>query len=41
VRKYAPDMVGCLVPIVSPMIATAMAVKQIYGGDHACVFIGP
>jgi two-component system, NtrC family, sensor kinase len=41
VRKYVPDLVGCLVPIVSPMIATAMAVKKHYGEDHACVFIGP
>lgn len=41
VRKYMPDLVGCLVPIVSPMIATAMAAKQLYGENHACVFIGP
>lgn len=41
VRKYLPDLVGCLVPIVSPMIATAMAVKALHGPDHACVFIGP
>jgi signal transduction histidine kinase/iron only hydrogenase large subunit-like protein len=41
VRKYLPDLVGCLVPIVSPMIATAMAVKALYGQNHACVFIGP
>jgi signal transduction histidine kinase/iron only hydrogenase large subunit-like protein len=41
VRKYNPDLVGCLVPIVSPMIATALAVHAIHGKDHACVFIGP
>ena len=41
VRKYNPDLVGCLIPIVSPMIATAMAVQAIHGKDHACVFIGP
>lgn len=41
VRKYAPDMVDCMVPVVSPMIATAMAVKELYGKDHVCVFIGP
>jgi two-component system NtrC family sensor kinase len=41
VRKYAPELVDCLVPIVSPMIATAMAIKEIYGKDHDCVFIGP
>jgi two-component system NtrC family sensor kinase len=41
VRKYTPDLVSCLVPIVSPMIAMAMAVKKLYGEDHACVFLGP
>jgi nitrogen-specific signal transduction histidine kinase/iron only hydrogenase large subunit-like protein len=41
VRKYSPDLVSCLVPIVSPMIATAMAVKELYGKNHVCVFIGP
>jgi signal transduction histidine kinase/iron only hydrogenase large subunit-like protein len=41
VRKYMPDLLSCLVPIVSPMIATAMAVKAQYGQNHACVFIGP
>jgi two-component system NtrC family sensor kinase len=41
VRKYAPHLVSCLVPIVSPMIATAKAVKALHGPDHACVFIGP
>ncbi len=41
VRKYAPHLVDCLIPIVSPMIATAMAVKALYGQSHACVFLGP
>ncbi len=41
VRKYTPELVSCLVPIVSPMIATARAVRALYGNEHACVFIGP
>ena len=28
-------------PIVSPMIATALAVKELYGDQVRCVFIGP
>jgi len=41
VRKYHPEMVDRLVPIVSPMIATALAVKELYGDDVRCVFVGP
>jgi iron only hydrogenase large subunit-like protein/nitrogen-specific signal transduction histidine kinase len=41
VRKYQPELVSCLIPIVSPMIATARAVRAFYGNAHACVFIGP
>jgi len=41
VRKYHPELVDRLVPIVSPMIATAMAVKELYGDDVRCVFVGP
>jgi len=41
VRKYHPELTDRLVPIVSPMIATAMAVKQMYGDDVHCVFVGP
>lgn len=41
VRKYNPDLIDALVPIVSPMIATARAVKKAYGEDVHCVFIGP
>jgi nitrogen-specific signal transduction histidine kinase/iron only hydrogenase large subunit-like protein len=41
VRKYHPELVDRLVPIVSPMIATAMAVKELYGEDVHCVFVGP
>ncbi len=41
VRKYHPELTDRLVPIVSPMIATAMAVKELYGEDVRCVFVGP
>ena len=41
VRKYHPEMVDRLVPIVSPMVATALAVKELYGDDVRCVFVGP
>jgi len=41
VERYFPDLVPQLAPIVSPMIATARAVKKIYGDDLKTVFIGP
>jgi two-component system NtrC family sensor kinase len=40
VRKYLPELTSSLVPIVSPMTATALAVKEIYEGVN-CIFIGP
>ena len=41
VRKYQPDLVPQLIPVVSPMIATALAVREMYPGELKCVFIGP
>jgi nitrogen-specific signal transduction histidine kinase len=41
VRKYRPDLTDRIMPIVSPMVATALAVKERYGQDVRCVFIGP
>ncbi|MDD5010685.1 MAG: [Fe-Fe] hydrogenase large subunit C-terminal domain-containing protein [Phycisphaerae bacterium] len=41
VEKYHPDLVENLAPIVSPMVATAKIVRQIYGDDLRVVFIGP
>jgi iron only hydrogenase large subunit-like protein len=41
IRKYHPDLVPRLAPIVSPMIAAAIEVRNIYGDDVRCVFIGP
>ena len=41
VRKYHPDLVPFLAPIVSPMIAQARVVKLLYGPEFGVVFIGP
>ncbi len=41
VRKYHPSLTDRLMPIVSPMVATAIAVKERYGRQVRCVFIGP
>ena len=41
VRKYHPALTKQLMPIVSPMVATALAVKERYGRQVRCVFIGP
>ena len=41
VEKYHPDLVGCLVPIVSPMIAIARILKHLHGDEIKIVFIGP
>jgi signal transduction histidine kinase len=41
VECYAPHLVGSLAPIVSPMIASARAVRRVHGDDLAVVFIGP
>ncbi len=41
VERYYPDLLDCLSPIVSPMIATARALRQLHGDDLKIVFIGP
>ncbi len=41
VEKFHPEMVPNLAPLVSPMIATAMVVKELYGPEVATVLIGP
>ncbi|NTW32451.1 MAG: 4Fe-4S binding protein, partial [Bacteroidetes bacterium] len=41
IEKYYPHLVKHLVPVVSPMIATARIIKHIYGNDLKIVFIGP
>jgi iron only hydrogenase large subunit-like protein len=41
IEKFHPEMTPNLAPLVSPMIATAMVVKKLYGEDVATVQIGP
>ena len=43
VRKYHPDLVPSLSPIVSPMVATSRVLhdKRVLGPDAKIVFIGP
>ena len=41
VEKYHPALVPNLAPIVSPMVAEARIIKELYGKDVKVVFIGP
>ena len=41
IKRYHPELIGQLAPVVSPMIATARALKQLHGADLKTVFIGP
>ncbi|HNW44272.1 MAG TPA: [Fe-Fe] hydrogenase large subunit C-terminal domain-containing protein [Elusimicrobiales bacterium] len=41
VEKYHPALVSNLAPIVSPMVAEARVIKELYGRDVKVVFIGP
>jgi iron only hydrogenase large subunit-like protein len=41
IEKFHPELVPNLAPLVSPMIATAMVVKELYGYEAATVQIGP
>jgi len=41
VRKYHPQLTSRIIPVVSPMVAAGLAVKEIYGEHVRCVFIGP
>jgi Na+-translocating ferredoxin:NAD+ oxidoreductase RNF subunit RnfB len=41
IERHHPDLVPNLAPLVSPMVATAMVVKEIHNGKIAPVFIGP
>ncbi len=41
VEKYYPDLIPFLAPVVSPMIAHAMSLRQIYGNRIKVIFIGP
>ena len=41
VERYHPNLVACLAPIVSPMVATARVVRRLHGPRTAVVFVGP
>lgn len=41
VQKYYPELVEQLAPVVSPMIAHAKMMREIYGSRIRVVFIGP
>ena len=41
IRKYQPELVTHLAPIVSPMIAVALELRKIHGDNVHCIFIGP
>ena len=41
VERYHPEMVDHLAPIVSPMVAEARVLREIYGRDVKVVFVGP
>ena len=41
VERYEPELVEHLAPVVSPMIATARALRVLHGADLKVVFIGP
>lgn len=41
VRKYHPDLLAHLAPIVSPMLATARVLHRMYGPGTRVVFVGP
>ena len=41
VERFHPGLVSHLAPVVSPMIATARALRRLHGEDLRVVFIGP
>ena len=41
IEKFHPEMIPSIAPLVSPMIASAMVVKELYGTEVATVQIGP
>ena len=41
VRRYHPDLIGSLAPVVSPMIAMARLLRAVHGDAIRVVFIGP
>ncbi len=41
VERYHPDLVPNLAPVVSPMVATARALRRLHGDQLRVVFLGP
>lgn len=41
VEKYYPDLTPFMAPVVSPMIAHGMLIKELHGPDVKVVFLGP
>ncbi|HLN20194.1 MAG TPA: [Fe-Fe] hydrogenase large subunit C-terminal domain-containing protein [Bacteroidales bacterium] len=41
IRKFKPELVPNIAPLVSPMVAMAMVLKEMHGQDVATVHIGP
>jgi iron only hydrogenase large subunit-like protein len=41
VQKFQPELLGNLVPLVSPMVATAKIVRKIYGNETKVIYVGP
>ena len=41
IRHYHPDLVDCLAPIVSPMVAITRILRKKHGEELKVVFIGP
>jgi len=41
IQKFQPELISNLTPLVSPMIATAKIVRQLYGNNVKVVYIGP
>lgn len=41
IEKYQPELIDNLIPLVSPMIATAYTINKELGNDAKIVFIGP
>lgn len=41
VEKFHPELINNLVPVVSPMVATAKVMRKEYGNETKVVYIGP
>lgn len=41
IEKYYPDLTPYMAPVVSPMVAHGMLIKEMYGSETRVVFLGP